>query len=240
MNKRKAAASKTKPQVNQSGGLVILAEGYSHTDLRGIDSFVDLWKQLYRLAGGQEHVVIKGFSKDQFIQLNPPSSVTKYAFRREGLDTFIARIYAETKFTRLLIAFDEQPHNQHLSLPCLRTEVNFLLGALSKITHIPNNIRKSAHSQLSYYRTKRKKTPRSRPRQEIVEIIYMPQTFESLLLADEANILRAMGLASRPKDWPNMRGANVIPMPILEAAVKFATDPVRRKIRGTFQQNRHV
>jgi hypothetical protein len=217
----------------------LFVEGSEYTDLRGRKPLTELWNELCaRVTIAPPMVYTFGITKAQIVALN---ETQKTPGSREALDIFIERMYQKHAFDVAIIAFDSIPRNQHIPHGCMRSEVNFILEHFVRRKHLSADWLGAARQLLQYY-AQYPQCPRGpgRPPRVELDVVYMDPMFEALLMADDAAVLRAVGHTRRPKDWPKFDTMNQRPdSNILAHAVKFATDDVRRIIRGDMKTHKH-
>ncbi|MFS8065786.1 MAG: hypothetical protein ACMG6S_05370 [Byssovorax sp.] len=218
----------------------IFAEGATSTDLRGRDTFVDLWKTLCgRLKSPLPEIHVFGISKAQIVALRDDVGAQKPD--REPLDLLLQRMHARHGFNVAVVAFDRIPQNQHIPGDCMRREVNFILERFRARALVPDPFRDEATRLLDYYRM-HPEEPRGpgRPPRGCLDVVYMDPMFEALFLADETAVLRSFGHKRRPKDWPSFDPHLHNPdHHVLGPAVDCASPVIRAKVRGNFVTNKH-
>lgn len=219
----------------------IFAEGPEPTAPREQqEAFDALWRGLCnRLSGAVGKLFVYGFSKAQILALDASSVVLGAS--REPLDVLVERMYRRDGFENAVIAFDRFPVNTLVPHSCLRSEVNFILQHFKRRKLLPPHIQEEVSSLLRRY-SLYPEQPRGpgRPPRGPLDFVYMDPEFEALLTFDEPTVCRTLGVDHKPKDWPSFRRQTRNPgLHILNPALVFASEEVRRKVRGTMKTNKH-
>lgn len=202
----------------------LFVEGSRITDPHR-DWFNKLWQMLAGHCGHPIELKVFGIDKGRIVALRPPDLPDRggatalirqrgFASSAEALDVYIARMVERESLDRVVIAFDAHPPNQALtgeerSRRCpMRSEVAFLLEALSRSRLLPAPLREAARELHARYRSDERLSPRDGPLGPL-EIIFMDPMFEALFVADERTVLEALGFdvrkKGRPKDWPKFK-----------------------------------
>jgi len=214
----------------------LFAEGSSYTHRNRLP-FEELWKALTSRCAPLGAVKVYGFDKSQIVNMRPPPGIKP---AREPLDIFIDRAHRIDGFQNVIIAFDAFPENEHIKPSCLRTEVNFVLEALSASKVLDNRFRQEAARLIKHYaQNKGIPRPKGRPPRGPLDIIYMDPMFEALLASDEQTVLHGLGLDRRPKDWPKFKtNSKQTDRHVISQAVEVANPNVKRKIGGNFDSRK--
>lgn len=217
----------------------LFVEGATPTNLVGTVALRQLWEELARLSNASGSVVVHGFDKSQIVSLKEDPRVRLVA--PSPLDIFIDQRYRDTPFDVLVVAFDALPPNQLLNHSCMRSEVDFVLRRMVERKHLPRPFAPEAERLLKHYDSRpQQPRGRGRPPRGAFDVIYMEPVFESLLIADEAAVRRALGHARTPKDWPTFsRRVKRPDRTVLPRAVSLAAPDARTRVGGTFDTNKH-
>ncbi|HRI69764.1 MAG TPA: hypothetical protein PK156_36295 [Polyangium sp.] len=219
--------------------VAIFTEGSDYTDLRGRKPLIELWRELCnRLYPTSATFHIYGISKAQIVALGEPP---KTPGSREALDVFIERMYQKYAFDVIIVAFDRIPKNQLVPFECMRAEINFILERFVARKYLAPELLDSGQALLEHYANNPGcSRDAGRPPRGMIDVLYMDPMFEALLVMDESAVMRALGLKRRPKDWPKFDPSNLHPdSNILAHAVKFASEDIRRLIRGDMKSHKH-
>lgn len=250
--------------------LAVFAEGTDQefTDpVRKRNSFMALWRFLLQRAGSEPLVAVKGFSKkaiirmfgplrgsslrtlylgpepDDNIDLNASSGIPPelaQQLRVPSLDKLIGETYEETPFDRAVIALDLEPKHNALKEGCRRAEIFMLLECLRHSKYVPQFLRKDARELQLWYR-KRPAPRKGQPPKFALEVLIMPPCFEAMMLNDEADLLGAIGLQTRPKEWPVFRVDHPkIDQHVFKPACKLAAPEVHAKLQDRHCADKHA
>jgi hypothetical protein len=179
---------------------------------------------------------VHGFSKGHILKMAPSGPTLPST---EPLDVRIARAYDASPFDVLIIAWDAVPANQDLIVPGCLAETRYVIELFLKRRYLPAPFLADAGELLQHY-AHNPRPVRRRAYAPRLDALYMNPMFEALVVSDEVLVKAAFGVKRAPKGWPAFHGYSKKPdREVLGEALGFASDEVRRRVRGDIRSNKH-
>ena len=215
----------------------LFVEGAHSTDKRRYELLAELWETFSaRVTGAKPSVKVFGFSKGQIVNMATDAELKANGIARSSvaaLDALIDDCHRTHPFENAIVAFDIKPKNNVIAEDCMPGECRWILRRLTASAVLPDRFKAAAAAAMRSYSTVRT-PPRAaaRPPLTALELICMEPEFESLFIDDPTTVLRALGLARKPKDFPKFVASSK-PKDILQDAIQhFATPPARTRAGG--------
>lgn len=237
MARAKRSLNQSRSRTPATFGLFV--EGTTPTDQEGTYFLTKLWQELAAQCGYSQKVEVYGFSKSQIELLHVDADPKGIASL--PLDLLISARQRQDAFEHVIIAFDRTPKNSKIPYSSVRTEIDWILDRFIARGRLPTSLLADSLWLRRHY-AKQACPPRvaGRPPRTSLELLCMDPMFESMLVSDAKTVRVALGIVRTPKDWPDFDTFAAKPdQTILPQAISFASDDVRRKVRGTFKNNKH-
>lgn len=227
--------------------IVLFAEGSLGQRTRHGDPFDRLWREL--LVRELELLPIARvvpIDKRALVAMDPDSPPISGA--SVGLDELILREIEGDGIDVAVVAWDLLPPWDPAAKACRWNECLNLYQHLSRRDVLPADWRDNAASR--YAELRARPSPGARvqapvARANSVLTVCMEPMFEAVLMACEAGVRRALGVAGRGmRDWPSWSDRGEIDQRVIQRALSAAravrpTPPVFRHIRGDFITAKH-
>lgn len=227
--------------------IVLFAEGSRGQPTRRGDPFEKLWRELLvRELGLQPIARVVPIDKRTLVTMDPSSPVMSGA--SIGLDELILREIEGDGIDVAIVAWDLLPPWDPDADTCRWKECVDLYRHLSRSEVLPTSWRENAASRYAELRARPSPAIRQRPPPPMsatVLTVCMDPMFESVLMACEGGVRRALGVVGRRvPGWPRWSRSGGLDRDVIQPAVSAAraSEPrpsVFRKIRGDFRTAKH-
>ena len=210
-----SALSRQAPAMSRAISYALFVEGPVNATGNERATFVALWTEyLTSINSTLPHIIVP-IQKTHLVAMDPNSPTMSGA--SEALDHLIARIIKEHQINAIAIAWDLTPPwdpDAEEAKYCRWNETKKLYELLAQSTVLPNEWKDSCEARSVELGERAQPGDRAGPftlREYAVVPICMEPEFEGLLVQNEGQIMRAVGLAKIPaQHWPRRWGARPI------------------------------